>query len=337
MMYQITTLTAVLLSHLSAISLAGPLPVTTTTTTTNVRAEGEGCSKEINAPIGASVIDAAQGLGAIMAYTVGGGTIAYNACDAIALAHNQQPGRKCRIFTQSVASGILIGLTFMTNSKSSDGTSTSERRQDKGEGEGEDAAAGLSEMLRSLGVVHEGVYLLPLPPSAVVENVGMNTDQVVNSTGPTIVSRLYVAGVAAYNDNNNNDNNTAAAIMEHTITNYDDGSGFVQATPRTASSNKKRHDGPGFKFNFRRFDTNTNFLGQPDLSGLPDYANAVSLDWGGRVDDDGVDEYIFTGGIDHLYTFGMRIIPEIQGFGEDYEDVDICGDLAPIAHDELKV
>jgi len=33
----------------------------------------------------------------------------------------------------------------------------------------------------------------------------------------------------------------------------------------------------------------------------------------------------------------LRIIPELQGFRENYEDVGICGSLNQIAHDELKI
>lgn len=317
-------LSAWILAHLSTTSLAGSIPLllhSTSTTSLRSRAE-EGCSKEINAPIGSSVIDAAQGLGAVMAYTVGGGTLAYNACDAIALAHGQQPGRKCRIFTQSVASGILIGLTALSGSKSGQGTSTSDKR--------DDVSLHMQELLQALGVDHDGVYILPVQPDQTVGDAKI----ALNSTEhelPVITGRYYVKGVV-----NNN------FMMDHTITNYDDGTGSVHVVPSLASnassgSLTKRHDGPGFKFNYQRFDTNTNFLGSPDLSQLPDYCNAVSLDWASRVDDDGADEYIFTGGIDHLFTFGMRIIPESLGFGEDYEDVNICGDLAPIAHDELKI
>jgi len=47
-------------------------------------------------------------------------------------------------------------------------------------------------------------------------------------------------------------------------------------------------------------------------------------------------EFFLAGGIDHLVTFGLRIIPEIDGFGEEYEDVNICGDLTGRALDELR-
>lgn len=55
---------------------------------------------------------------------------------------------------------------------------------------------------------------------------------------------------------------------DHLITTYSDGTGSVRLTySSNASETKKlarRHDGPGFKFNFRRFDLNSNFLGDPD-------------------------------------------------------------------------
>lgn len=321
-----SALATLLLAHLSTMSMAGSIPfhlLSTSESPTSLRNRAEeGCSKEINAPIGSSVIDAAQGLGAVMAYTVGGGTLAYNACDAIALAHGQQPGRKCRIFTQSIASGILIGLTALSGSKSGQGTSTSDKRDD---------VFSLQELLQSLGVDHDGVYTLPVPDLSVELANSKITLNTTDHENPIIVSRYYVKGVVSDN-----------FAMDHTVTNYDDGTGSIQVAPSlnsTASPGNiiKRHDGPGFKFNYQRFDTNTNFLGSPDLSQLPDYSNAVSLDWASRVDDDGADEYIFTGGIDHLFTFGMRIIPESLGFGEEYEDVNICGNLAPIAHDELKI
>lgn len=50
---------------------------------------------------------------------------------------------------------------------------------------------------------------------------------------------------------------------------------------------------------------------------------------------DGSGEYFLAGGLDHIASFGLRIIPELQGFGNEYEDVNACGDLRGIAHDEL--
>ncbi|KAK0613270.1 hypothetical protein B0T14DRAFT_569339 [Immersiella caudata] len=38
-----------------------------------------------------------------------------------------------------------------------------------------------------------------------------------------------------------------------------------------------------------------------------------------------------------VLSLGLRIIPEVRGFGEEYEDVGVCGSLQQIAHDELKL
>ncbi|KAK4445377.1 hypothetical protein QBC34DRAFT_429152 [Podospora aff. communis PSN243] len=54
-----------------------------------------------------------------------------------------------------------------------------------------------------------------------------------------------------------------------------------------------------------------------------------------------LDEWIGVVGIDYILlkvlSLGLRIIPEVRGIGEEYEDVNVCGSLQQIAHDELKL
>ncbi|KAI1843298.1 hypothetical protein JX265_007772 [Neoarthrinium moseri] len=271
------------------------------------------CSRELGEPIGgSSLAEAASSGSAVVAYTVGGGALMHAVCEGIIiLRHGPQDenSRSCSLLSQGVAAAVLIGTTAAAQAKGSTGSTTSDKRME----------SSLSEMIRqqigASGATVEGIDTMPLSRRSLSNGV---------------VERLKIKGMR---------HPEGYISWDHLVTRYQDGNGYVQTTPVIpgSSKNAKRHDGQGFKYNWQRFDVNTNFLGSPDLSVLPQLSAAVSNDWAVRADNDRIDEYIFTGGVDHIYTFGMRIIAETGGFGEEYEDVNVCGDLRGIAHDELKL
>lgn len=130
------------------------------------------------------------------------------------------------------------------------------------------------------------------------------------------------------------------SISDVIVTTYNDGTGHIWTTPTPANSTSltKRHDGPGFKINYR---TKIKFAG--GLGSAPTFpslnaalAGGIAQDWAARANNDNIDEYIVTTGITSpkLETIGIRIIAENNGFGEEYESVDICGKLNS-SHDEL--
>ncbi|CAK7225016.1 hypothetical protein SCUCBS95973_005717 [Sporothrix curviconia] len=102
----------------------------------------------------------------------------------------------------------------------------------------------------------------------------------------------------------------------------------------------KRHDGAGFKYNWNRM------IWTPAVEGAD--INTLAFDIGSYIaqnlayDADFflLDQYICAIGIDYILMQAMgvaiRIIPELTGFGEEYEDVDICGDVYTAIQDELR-
>jgi hypothetical protein len=249
-----------------------------------------------------------------VAYTVGSGTLVHAVCEGIIiLRHGPQEGdsRTRKLLAQGVGAAVLIGTTAAAaRTKDSTGTSTSDKRAD-------DIEELLRQQIAAFGATFDSLEKTTLSRRGLA---------------PGMMETISIKGMAHGDE---------SLSWDHLLTRYDDGTGHVISTVAPDNINgtiskTKRHDGMGFKYNWRRFDVNPNFLGSPDLSVLPDLAAAVSSDWAIRYDDDHIDEYIFTGGVDRFYTFGMRIIAETNSFGEEFEDVNICGDLGGIAHDELR-
>lgn len=124
------------------------------------------------------------------------------------------------------------------------------------------------------------------------------------------------------------------------ITTYNDGTGHIWTTPTplNATSLTKRHDGPGFKINYRTLRFAGGLGGAPTFPSLnAQLAGGIAQDWAARANNDNIDEYFATSGITKpkLETIGLRIISESLGFGENFESVDICGKLVS-SHDELR-
>lgn len=116
---------------------------------------------------------------------------------------------------------------------------------------------------------------------------------------------------------------------DHHVTMFPDGKGHIFTAPSQSDHDSsrpltKRHDGPGFKINWDSFDVNGNFLGEPDTSPFVELSQKISQDWANRVADQPVNEYIGSAHLEGIVNVGFRIIPETAGYGEEYEDVNIC-------------
>jgi hypothetical protein len=166
----------------------------------------------------------------------------------------------------------------------------------------------------------------------------------------SISAMPYTKRAVRVNDTSNStrymDNRFSIKALKHSghlsdliLTTYTDGTGhiFTQPTPINTTSLSKRHDGPGFKINFRTIKFANGLGGAPSFPSLnADLAGGIAQDWAARANTDNIDEYFCTTGITNpkLETIGLRIISENNGFGEEYESVDICGNLGS-SHDEL--
>jgi hypothetical protein len=130
---------------------------------------------------------------------------------------------------------------------------------------------------------------------------------------------------------------------------FTDGTGYLHAIHSTADGNVeersgrrlgKRHDGAGFKYNFNTVYYDSAVSG-PDLG--PQFlqaAQSIAQNWAYDADGYGIGQYFVVTGLDYillkLLGNAIRIIPELYSFGEEYEDVNTCGNLVDYVQQELK-
>ncbi|CAK7237408.1 hypothetical protein SEUCBS140593_009950 [Sporothrix eucalyptigena] len=142
--------------------------------------------------------------------------------------------------------------------------------------------------------------------------------------------------------------NITAADYHYTM--YTDGTGYLNVihdtdgggdntNNATASALRKRHDGLGFKYNRKRYVFNAAAYGA-DVGTLGIVlAPGIAVDWVYDADYFLSDEWISAVGVDFILLqvmgVAIRIIAEVDEFGEEYEDVGICGDMVRAVHDEL--
>ena len=98
----------------------------------------------------------------------------------------------------------------------------------------------------------------------------------------------------------------------------------------------KRVDAPGFKIIWRtesHSDAADNAISNNrDVVELASrVAHDIATNWAGDSDYYGLDQWIGTVGISYIVTgimgTSLRIIPEVNSFGVEYEDVAVCGSL----------
>ena len=123
-------------------------------------------------------------------------------------------------------------------------------------------------------------------------------------------------------------------------TSFANGTGFVHAIHEPANTAlHKRHDGAGFKYNWRCGYWDPKAANGDVRSPSARLAQDISNDWASKADIEKMDEWIGAAGLDYivlkLFGVAIRIIPELRGFGEEYESVDICGNMDGPIHDEL--
>lgn len=258
----------------------------------------------------------------VATYTLGSSAVSAAVCRILA---RRQVGPvmpdDCNDFAVLVGGSVGLIYTVVQNSKQ--GTESAPSRRD-----GEPSlVASLRQHFRAANVDVEGIQDVS---SEIVGRIKRRGDFEYNkASNLTVVSRVSVLGMQ-------HENGMASDIL---ITTFDDDTGHIWTTPSTNTSEglSRRHDGAGFKINYRTINYAGNVLGEPSFGTLfRDGGNGIGNDWATRAGNDRLDEYIATTGIvdPKILTFGLRIIPETQGFGENYESVDICETLVP-THDEL--
>ncbi|RJE17827.1 hypothetical protein PHISCL_09837 [Aspergillus sclerotialis] len=108
---------------------------------------------------------------------------------------------------------------------------------------------------------------------------------------------------------------------------YDDGSGLIHLPHAGQSLGNstdlhKRFNGAGFKISYTSRPTTT-----PSRANEGSISQHIATHWG-READAGINELIGFVETGHKANFYWRIIPELEGFGTNYESVDVCGGMA---------
>jgi hypothetical protein len=249
---------------------------------------------------------------AVVIYTVSTGAIAQSVCT---LLNNHGVGNDadCKPISTLIAASTALIYTSVLQSKT--GTQIASRRSD------DSLATLLTEHLIAAGTQFESISAMPISK----RDLGQ-----YNSTGEghkVMKDSVSIHGIKHEN-----------GYMDTIVTTYTDGTGRVWSTPtpNNATSLSKRHDGPGFKINYQAMKFGT-FIGTPAASQLSagiQLAQGFAQDWADRANNEQISDYIGVTSIHGIEQFAIRIIPEIQGFGENFEPVTICGSLTT-SHDEL--
>lgn len=107
---------------------------------------------------------------------------------------------------------------------------------------------------------------------------------------------------------------------------FGDGDGHVylpmgRQTEKGDKSKREAHDGPGFKISYT-----ARLPSQLSKQHKVDMSQSIALEWASRAND-GMHDMIGFVETEHDANFYYRIIPETEGYGLNYESVDICGGM----------
>jgi hypothetical protein len=138
---------------------------------------------------------------------------------------------------------------------------------------------------------------------------------------PALVNRVILRNLTSSEKSRGHD-----VAIHH----YDDGTGQLHlplygqslGASTGGSGVHKRFDGAGFKIAFTSRPTST-----PSRSNEAALSTALAQNWW-READANINELIGFVKTSNQANFYWRIIPEIQGFGLNYESVDVCGGMA---------
>lgn len=136
------------------------------------------------------------------------------------------------------------------------------------------------------------------------------------------------------------DNGGAVPQVDVSLVTFADGTGTttVKATESPVAGSgsvlEKRHDGAGFKVNWRINEHNYWALAadegiDPIRQIMLDAAGSIAQDFVWRADNRDLDEWIgwvrVNNDVTQVMSIALRIISERRGFGSNYEDVGVCG------------
>jgi hypothetical protein len=244
----------------------------------------------------------------VVVYTTAGGVTALSVCN---LLHNHGIGpigpSDCQNYGAIVAS--VVAVIFTATSKQSALPAPAQKTERFVE-----SAAGTSlsqHLIASFaadGVEYDSIVPLAMSPSSKAKR-HLESRQMIEHF--SILGYKY------------NQNTTVDAI----VADFGNGEGHIFVTPSppaTATPGlSKRHQGPGFKLSFTERER-SQLSRQHQLQ----MSDRIASDWGQRADRNRITEWIGFERTGHTANFYLRIIPEIRGYGENYESVDApCGQM----------
>jgi hypothetical protein len=221
---------------------------------------------------------------------------------------------KCEQYADLVADGFnLIWFTGAIIKHGAAAVSTAQERIESLPGARRSVSTGnytsvLAEGLREYGFLYTSLESVTLPAGGLK----------VRDGEPALVNRVVLRNLTSPENPRGHD-----VAIHH----YDDGTGqlhlplFGQSLGG-ASDLHKRFDGAGFKIAFTSRPNPT-----PDRSNEAAISNAPAQNWW-READANINELIGFVKTPNKANFYWRIIPEIQGFGLNYESVYVCGGMA---------
>ncbi|CAK7207977.1 hypothetical protein SEUCBS139899_010811 [Sporothrix eucalyptigena] len=258
-----------------------------------------------------------------LVYAILGGAVSYHTCKII--NHYTSSEHPCADIAGGIAATTAAIIAIQMIEGSSTGVGTSNKR-DANATWPPSALDIFVEHLESTGFTYSQVEEAALTRRS-------NDDEILNSF---VVRDVF-----------NPAGNATAADFHYTS--FVNGTGYVHVIHETTSSAKraappaglvKRHDGAGFKYNWNRYVFNSAAYGANINSLSVGIGQGIAQDWAYDSDNFLLDQWIGAVGVDYILLQAMgvaiRIIPELAGFGEEYEDVGICGDMSGPTHDELR-
>ncbi|KAL1890885.1 hypothetical protein Sste5346_008026 [Sporothrix stenoceras] len=299
---------------------------------------------------------------AAMDFVIEGSGLAHGVCTLV--NHYQHSDHPCLAYSTVVASTIAAIISIATNARSGfAGVGTSNRRAlllrgaDSGLGSAYSTALldAVTEQLLSQGFIVGNSEVRTLSRRS---GSGSNTTSFSSYSSPTAATDSVTAAFVIHDVVHPNLTITPAdfhftsyadgtetvlvkhRLADHAQNNSNSNNRTTVAGRSTQVSAQPQHDGPGFKYNYRLDVLADEARGQ-DISGIANMiGSAVGNHWGWEAENAAMDQWIGAIGIDYILLralgLGVRIISEIDGFGEDYEDIGICGNMGDRIHDELR-
>ena len=247
----------------------------------------------------------------VFLFGVTSGTLASSVCE-IAANRGQADQANCKHIGTAISSTVYLAFGTAIVAKSGSISTVFRRSEDS-------LSTSLAAHLKESGTGYDMIASMPMSNSHFQQ-----TGAFLNATKQPL-ERVSITGMR-------HDDTSIDAI----VTTYDDGTGhiFASPTPQNATGLTKRQDGPGFKVNYSVFKNSVfgQFPSDKQLSARLQLSQDLAQDWVDRADNKGMSEWIGIAKIDGIIEFGLRIIPESNGFGEEFESVNVCG---PLKKDEL--